>query len=75
MHASRIDAFGTTLDPAAPVRYLVARSGSALGDAAPATAAPVSEWLDRIDAARSALASTAGLPAPLAPAHGRAEIS
>lgn len=63
------------VDLAYAVRHLVARSGSALGDAAPATAAPVSEWLERIDAARSALASTAGLPAPLAPARGRVEIS
>jgi hypothetical protein len=72
---SFMNAVRAAVDLAYAVRHLVARSGAAVGDEAPASAAPVSEWLERIDAARVALAATAGLPAPLAPAHRRAEIS
>lgn len=57
------------VDLAYGVRHLVA-----LGDA-PIPAAPVSDWLERIDAARAALAATAGLPTPLAVARRHAEIS
>ncbi len=70
-----MDSVRAGVDLAYAVRHLVARSGAGAGDDVPVPAAPVSEWLERIDAARGALAVTAGLPAPLAVAPPHAEIS
>jgi len=76
LHVPRfMNAARAAVELAYAVRHLVARSGAQTGHDAPARAAPVSEWLDRIDAARAALAATAGLPEQLAPAHRHAEIS
>jgi len=70
-----MNAVGAAVELAYAVRHLVARSGAPAGNDAPARAAPVSAWLERIDAARVALAATAGLPDQLAPARRRADIS
>lgn len=70
-----MDSVRAAVDLAYAVRHLVARSGAGAGDDVPAPVATVSEWLERIDAARAALATTTGLPAPLAVAPRHAEIS
>lgn len=76
LHVPRfMDSVRAGVDLAYALRHLVARSGAGAGDDIPEPAAPVSEWLERIDVARAALATTAGLPAPLAVAPRHAEIS
>lgn len=69
-----MDSVGAAVDLAYAVRHLVARAGAA-SDGVPVRAAPEAEWLERIDAARAALARAAGLPAPLAAGRRHADIS
>jgi len=74
LHTPRfMDSVRAAVDLAYAVRHLVAHSGP--GDDVPVRAAPVSEWFERVDAARAALAATAGLPAPLAVGARDADIS